>query len=246
MFPLKPFQEEAISDLKDKFLSLWKLGDSGINLTFKSPTGSGKTIMMAQFLRDIVSDPRFINQDCAFVWITNSDNLAMQSKDKLKSYYGGASEINLIDLNDMQGGLLSRNSVFFINWQKLVSRSQGNRRLRTEGEQGYTFDRFLENTHEAGRKVVLIIDEVHIASTTVLANELTQNVIKPRIIIGVSATPQNTQFKVEVDKNKVIEEGLIKEKIIFQTEEDLNQKQFKNKDQDEILLELAFQKEKNF
>lgn len=242
MFPLKPFQEKAISDLKDKFLSLWKLGDSGINLTFKSPTGSGKTIMMAQFLRDIVSDPRFINQDCAFIWITNSDNLAMQSKDKLQNYYGGASEINLIDLNDMQDGLLSRNSVFFINWQKLVSRAQGNRRLRTEGEQGYTFDKFLENTHEAGRKVVLIIDEVHIASTTVLASELTQSVIKPRIIIGVSATPQNTQFKVEVDRNRVIAEGLIKEKIIFQTEEDLKQKQFKGMGQNEILLELAFDK----
>ncbi len=242
MFPLKPFQEKAISDLKDKFLSLWKLGDSGINLTFKSPTGSGKTIMMAQFLRDIVSDPRFINQDCAFIWITNSDNLAMQSKDKLQSYYGGASEINLTDLNDMQGGFLSRNSVFFINWQKLVSRAQGNRRLRTEGEQGYTFDKFLENTHEAGRKVVLIIDEVHIASTTVLASELTQSIIKPRIIIGISATPQNTQFKVEVDREKVIEQGLIKEKIIFQTEEDLKQNQLKGMDQDEVLLELAYQK----
>jgi len=242
MFKLKPFQEEAISSLKDKFLYLWKSGDSGINLTFKSPTGSGKTIMMAQFLRDIVSDPRFINQDCAFIWITNSDTLAMQSKDKLQDYYGGASEINLVGMNDMQSGKLSKNSVFFINWQKLVSRAVGNRRLRTEGEQGYTFDQFLENTHEEGRNIVLIIDEVHIASTTVLANDLTQNVIKPRIILGVSATPQNTQFKVDVDRKRVIEEGLIKEKVIFQTKEDLDQKQFKGMDQDKMLLELAYQK----
>lgn len=242
MYALKPFQEKAVSDLKDKFISLWKLGDSGINLTFKSPTGSGKTIMMAQFLRDIVSDPRFINQDCAFIWITNSDNLAMQSKEKLSEYYGGASEINLLDLNDMHEGKLSRNSVFFINWQKLVSRAQTNRRLRTESEEGYTFDKFLENTHGTDRQVILIVDEVHIASDTVLANELTQSVIKPRIILGVSATPQNTQFKVEVDRQRVIDEGLIKEKIIFQTEEDLNQKQFKSMDQDTILLELAYQK----
>lgn len=242
MFALKPFQEDAISRLKDKFLSLWKLGDRGINLTFKSPTGSGKTIMMAQFLRDIVSDPRFSNTNCSFFWITNSDSLAMQSKDKLFGYYGGAAEITLLDLNDINEGLMPRNGVFFINWQKLVSRAQGNRRLRTEGEQGYTFDALLRNTHEAGREVVLIIDEEHIASSTVLASELISTVINPRIIIGVSATPQNTQFVVEVNRADVVEAGLIKEKIIFQVEEDFNRGEFKKMDQDDILLELAFQK----
>lgn len=242
MFALKPFQEDAISRMKDKFLSLWKLGDRGLRLTLKSPTGSGKTIMMAQFLRDIISDPRFTNTDCAFFWITNSDNLAMQSKEKLLGYYGGASEISLLDLNDINEGMMPRNSVFFINWQKLVSKAQGNRKLRTEGEQGFTFDTFLKNTHSVKREVVLIIDEEHIASGTVLANELIHFVINPRIIIGVSATPQSSQFVVDVKREDVVEAGLIKEKIIFQTEEDLNRKDFKNMDQDDILLELAFQK----
>ncbi len=243
MLIIKPFQEDAISRLKDKFLSLWKLGDYGLNLTFKSPTGSGKTVMMAQFLRDIVSDPRFSRTDCAFLWITNSDSLAMQSKDKLFSYYGGAGEISLLDLNDINEGVMPRNGVFFINWQKIVSKAVGNRKLRTEGEQGYTFDAFLKNTHDLKREVVLIIDEEHIASSTILASELIASIIKPRIIIGVSATPQNTSFLVEVKRDDVIEAGLIKEKIIFQTEEDLNQKDFKSMDQEEILLELAYRKQ---
>src|ERR1700690_3262282 len=101
MFALKPFQETAIGQLKDKFLTLWKLGDRNLNLTLKSPTGSGKTVMMAQFLRDIVSDPRFSNADVGFLWITNSDSLAMQSKEKLFSYYGGASENTLLDMNNL-------------------------------------------------------------------------------------------------------------------------------------------------
>lgn len=137
---------------------------------------------------------------------------------------------------------MPRNSVFFINWQKIVSKAVGNRKLRTEGEQGYTFDAFLKNTHDSKREVVLIIDEEHIASSTILANELISSVIRPRIIIGVSATPQNTSFVVEVKRDDVIEAGLIKEKIIFQTEEDLNQKDFKSMDQEEILLELAYRK----
>lgn len=242
MFALKPFQETAISQLKEKFLTLWKLGDRNLNLTFKSPTGSGKTIMMAQFLRDIVSDPRFQNADVGFLWITNSDSLAMQSKDKLFSYYGGASENSLLDLNDLSDGCIPKSGVFFINWQKLVSRAQTNRKLRTEGELNVTFDEYLNATHEKGREVVLIIDEEHIASSTVLASDLIQNVIKPRIIIGVSATPQTTGVTVDVARADVVREGLIKEKTIFQTEEDLQRKEFAGMDQDEILLTLAFNK----
>jgi type III restriction enzyme len=242
MFALKPFQEIAISQLKEKFLTLWKLGDHNLNLTFKSPTGSGKTIMMAQFLRDIVSDPRFQNADVGFLWITNSDSLAMQSKDKLFSYYGGASENTLLDLNDLRDGCIPRSGVFFINWQKLVSRAQTNRKLRTEGELNTTFDEYLEVTHSKGREVVLIIDEEHIASSTVLASDLIQNVIKPRIIIGVSATPQTVGVTVDVNRADVVREGLIKEKIIFQTEEDLAKKEFAGMDQDDILLTLAYKK----
>ena len=242
MFALKPFQETAISQLKEKFLTLWKLGDHNLNLTFKSPTGSGKTIMMAQFLRDIVSDPRFQNADVGFIWITNSDSLAMQSKDKLFLYYGGASENTLLDLNNLNDGSIPRSGVFFINWQKLVSRSQTNRKLRTEGELNTTFDEYLEATHAKGREVVLIIDEEHIASSTVLASDLIQNVIKPRIIIGVSATPQTKGVTVDVARADVVREGLIKEKTVFQTEEDLAKKEFAGMDQDDILLTLAFNK----
>ncbi len=242
MLTLKPFQETAISQLKDKFLTLWKLGDTNVNLTFKSPTGSGKTIMMAQFLRDIVSDPRFSNADVGFVWITNSDSLAMQSKEKLFSYYGGASENPLVDMNDLRDGNIPKNGVFFINWQKLVSKAKDNRKLRTEGESNTTFDMYLENTHLLKRDVILIIDEEHIASDTVLASDLIKNVIKPRIIIGVSATPQTKGITVDVDRKDVVREGLIKEKIIFQTAEDLEQREHKGMDQDDILLTLAFEK----
>lgn len=242
MLTLKPFQETAISQLKEKFLTLWKLGDHNLNLTFKSPTGSGKTIMMAQFLRDIVSDPRFSNANIGFLWITNSDSLAMQSKDKLFSYYGGASENTLLDMNNLKDGFIPKNGVFFINWQKLVSKAQGNRKLRTEGEMNTTFDEYLKATHDQKREVVLIIDEEHIASSTVLASDLIKNVIKPRIIIGVSATPQTMGVTVDVDRTSVVKEGLIKEKTIFQTAEDLESKKFQNMDQDDILLTLAYEK----
>jgi type III restriction enzyme len=167
----------------------------------------------------------------------------MQSKDKLFSYYGGASENPLVDMNDLRDGSIPKNGVFFINWQKVVSKAKENRKLRTEGESNTTFDEYLEKTHTLKREVILIIDEEHIASSTVLASDLIKNIIKPRIIIGVSATPQNTGFAtVDVSREDVISAGLIKEKIIFQTEEDLESENYEGVDQDEILVSLAYNK----
>jgi type III restriction enzyme len=248
MLALKPFQETAISKLKDEFLSLWKLPNQNIPLVFKSPTGSGKTIMLAQFLRDIVSDPRFEGNDVAFVWFSFSEDSYEQSKKKLFDYYGGASELNLIDLNDLSREKLQQNDVFFINWQKIKGKSKDSRKLRRENEQGLTFDNFINETHEVGRKIVVIIDEEHIGSDTELALEVVDGLIKPKITLRISATPKyiptraDTAGYIEVKRSEVVEAGLIKEKIVFQTEEDLEQKSVRKLDQDEMLLELAFAK----
>jgi len=246
MFALKPFQETAVSNLKNEFLSLWKLPKQNIPLVFKSPTGSGKTIMLAQFLRDIVSDPRFEGNNVAFVWFSFSEDSYEQSKKKLFEYYGGASELDLIDLNDLARGKLNKNNVFFINWQKIKGKTKDSRKLRRENEQGLTFDNLINETHEDGRKVVVIIDEEHIGSDTELALEVVDGLIKPKITLRVSATPKyiptraDTAGYVEVKRNEVVEAGLIKEKIIFQTEEDFERKGLKKLDQDELLLELAY------
>jgi type III restriction enzyme len=252
MFALKPFQENTIAKLKDQFLNLWKSPHDNIPLVFKSPTGSGKTIMMAQFLRDLVGDPRFYGNDVGFIWLTFNEESYIQSKNKLFSYYGGASELDLLDLNDLSRGKLNKNSIFFINWQKIKGKSKESRKLRKDNEWGLTFDSFIEKTKEDGRKLIVIIDEEHIGSDTELAQEIIDGLIQPKITIRVSATPKYlpnaediTEQKggfVQAKREEVIEAGLIKEKIIFQTEEDLNRKDFKGIDQDEILLELAYQK----
>lgn len=252
MFPLKPFQEIAIAKLKDQYLDLWKSSTNQLPLVFKSPTGSGKTVMLAQFLRDIIADPRFIGNNVAFLWMSKGPTLVEQSKNKLFEYYGGASELELLDINDLNRKVMTRNSIFFINWEKLKGQSKDVLKIRRDNEQDISFDGMIENTHEENRKIVVIIDEEHLGADTEKALELIDGLIKPKIIIRASATPKyeptisDLEDKragfVRVKREDVVREGLIKEKIIFQTEEDLNQKQFKSMDQDDILLELAYQK----
>ena len=108
MLVLKPFQEKAIAKLRDQFLDLWSSSSDQTPIVFKSPTGSGKTVMLAQFLRDIISDPRFVGNDVAFLWMSKGPTLVEQSKNKLFEYYGGASELELLDINDLNRRLILR------------------------------------------------------------------------------------------------------------------------------------------
>ena len=101
------------------------------------------------------------------------------------------------------------------------------------------------------RDLVLIIDEAHTETDTTLANEVIE-LLDPRIILKVTATPKNlpsisdvSQKKagfIEVLEEDVISSGLIKEKIIIQTVDEIKKLEKKGLSENEIMLELAFNK----
>ena len=255
MYNLLGFQEDAINDLTKAFLNLWKNDKRQLPIVLKSPTGSGKTMMVSNFIRGLNHLPNW-DEDKAFIWITFSDVIAMQSKKKFNDYFENTIENNLLTVADINNGKLQKNDILFLNWQKVVSRSADTRVLRRpESEQerkesGYYFEDFIDNTHKDNREIILIIDEAH----THVTKDLAQNIIdyiNPKIILHVSATPHNDIIAaaaelnsfVNVDHKRVVEEGLIKEKILVQTEEDLNK--LKTEDLDELLIDLGLNKRKD-
>ena len=248
---LKNFQCNAIDSLKDSFYKLWQEGNRNVPLVFKSPTGSGKTIMMAEMLRRISGEASF-DADKAFIWISKG-GLAIQSKQKLEKYYNdGIPWTNCLDLNNLNNGSLKKNEIFFVNWEKVVSKAKANLKLRREGESNTTFDKFIENTHKENREIVLIVDEEHLNKTD-LSNQLI-DVINPRIKINISATPLNEPTISEVEDLKagfvrvkhedVVDEGLIKESVQIMPKEEVEALDKNHKDLDELLIDLALEKQK--
>ncbi|MDP2938540.1 MAG: DEAD/DEAH box helicase family protein, partial [Candidatus Omnitrophota bacterium] len=253
-FNLLPFQITAIDALNEAFLRLWKKHDRQLPLVFKSPTGSGKTMTIAHFMKGLNHLPQW-KVDKAFVWITFSDELAMQSKGKFKEYFENDLENGLLTVNDINRGKLYENDILFLNWQKVVQDNATTRKLklrkpkdeRLKKESGSYFEDVIAETKKAGRDIILLVDEAHTHKATELAQDII-DLIDPKIIVHITATPDNDDVAkaailgsfVQVEREKVVDEGLIKEKILVQTEEDLNK--HKGKDLDEVLLTLGMEK----
>ncbi|MBO4530736.1 MAG: DEAD/DEAH box helicase family protein [Paludibacteraceae bacterium] len=249
-----PFQQRAIDEMLESFKNLWKHNSSTVELTLKSPTGSGKTFITTHFIDALNNQPDW-DEDVAFVWITFSDELAMQSKAKFDDYFFPNLRNQLLTIADFSQGKLNRNDILFLNWQKLVSRRAADRQNRRPEEPelikeaGFYFEDVAENTLAEGRQIIMIIDESH-KNVTESAYRDVINPLNPRIIVKVSATPEKEpSFSdvrnhkagwVEVNIKDVIEEGLIKKEIVSQTEEDL--KRYEEEDLDKLMLDLAIEK----
>lgn len=248
------FQEKAIDSLLWWVKRLWRNEGQQQNLTFKAPTGSGKTYMTERLICELAHQPDW-QQDVAFVWITFSDDLAMQSRDKFRDYFAPNIPGRLLTISDFDLGRLEKNDVMFLNWQKLVSckaENRVNRRPDDERmlkEQGYYYEDVVEQTHADGREIILIIDESHKNVTTASMRDVIQP-MDPKLIIRVSATPERepsatdvNHFRegyVEINRQEVVDAGMIKAEVVCQTEEDLRKQS--GQDLDESLVKMAMEK----
>ena len=245
---LKPFQIEAVEELKRDVLHKWRR-ETRQNVKFQSPTGSGKTVMMAQFVRDLVKSPELAGSDFAFLWASiggsKDGDLASQSKGKFDDFYGGASEVSVTGLDSLsRNKVLDQHEILFFNWSKIKVRNKDGRKLRRQNEQEITWDGMIKRTQARERAIILIIDEAHRESGTLLAEEEIK-LIQPKIVVHVTATHRGDEedIDVHIPHKEVVDSGLIKESIESQTKEEFAGKRIK--DLDRHVLKLALKKRKN-
>ncbi|MFA6466408.1 MAG: DEAD/DEAH box helicase family protein [Patescibacteria group bacterium] len=246
------FQKTAVENLTDIFISVWKQQGRQLPIVLKSPTGSGKTFITSLFVRGLNHLPQW-KEDKAFIWITFSDDLAMQSKGKFLEYFENMLENRTLTVADINQGKLYPNDILFLNWQKVIAKNAETRLIRRPEDEewaketGKYFEDVIEQTQADGRQIILIIDEAHKNKDTKLAKDIIDK-IDPKVILHITATPNEADelnsrrlgSYYEVPRKEVVEQGLIKEAIVTQTEEDFQG--MSGKDLDEILLENGINK----
>lgn len=248
------FQIAAVEKLINNIKTLWSKPERQIPIVFKAPTGSGKTYMTEKMICDLAEQPDW-DRDVAFVWITFSEDLAMQSKEKFDLYFPTSKHGRLLTIEDFNLGSLQKHDVLFLNWQKLVSQRAEDRIYRRPDdprmchESRVYFEDLVENTHRNGIEIILIIDESHLNLTAASKRDVIDP-LNPKIKLNVSATPKaetvNEAFNdgavVKIEHADVVAEGLIKENLICQTEEEL--KKYEGEDMDHVILKLAIDRRK--
>lgn len=222
---LKKFQLAAVKSLFEA------MDKPARDIILKSPTGSGKTIILTYFMHQYIqSFPKTV-----FVWLTpGKANLEEQSKAKMDKYIH-ASQTKL--LSDVMTAGFEENDSCFINWEKLTKK--GNNALKDSERTN-----FLEHIQHAlndGIRFVIIVDESH-QNNTIKADEIIQYFHTDKII-RCSATPKGIAKAeiIEIPEKDVIAAGLIKKMLIInqdfpQTIETENQTAF--------LLEKALAKQR--
>jgi len=248
---LKQYQETAVSELITTIKTLIEKDGEKKVCVFQAPTGSGKTLMTAKFIEEIIKELSEV--DLCFVWVSiGKGELHLQSKRSLEKVFNGSPRVSLVE-EEFTGGRerIVRNEVVVVNWEKLRSkeRETGDWKniLMKDGEK-INFRDVLSKTREQ-RKVILIIDESHIGATAERTNEL-RDEINADVILEMSATPKikpdardlarGTAGYVFVEPKDVIDEGMIKKELIIN--EKIDEITDNEVDSQEVVLEIAYKK----
>jgi len=241
---LKIYQENEIDDLLAKRKRL--LGYSGNKkVVFKSPTGSGKTIMMAEFLKQLVND-REVRQSLGFIWAAPRQ-LHIQSREKLENYFETSRALKCSYFEDLDDKKISENEILFFNWESI---NRANNVYIRDNEQEFNLSKVLERTKEEDREIILVIDEAHHHANSQISQGLIQ-MIGPKLTIEVTATPAtitDEDEKVFVQLDDVKKEGMIKKAVILNDDFDNFIKQGKIKTQklsggsEELVIDAAMKK----
>ena len=219
------YQQDAVSELVEKTLSLLSYQGNRHILVFKSPTGSGKTVMAAEMLRylnnELSENPNAPCSEVAYIWIA-PNRLHEQSYFKMKNAFTETKELQPViydELDHSVDGYIQPGQILFVNWESI---NKDNAVMIRDTELSASlYDLTRRTQEEHGIPLVVIIDEEHMfGSRNAKKSEKVLGHIQPKVEIRISATPlPETMAKakeiVTVAREKVIAEEMIKESVVL-------------------------------
>ncbi len=214
MYILKDFQEKAVNKLLEYTFDALTENSEQIPIQLESPTGSGKTLMMASYLERVVEELSLqpgLSDNVAFIWFA-PNTLHIQSFKSIQKLYEDTNRLNCLDLSDLTANpTLNSRDLLFVNWSSV----DGMKKIwRKENETNTNLETLIENTKSNDTQLILIIDEAHLSAFTGTQAISVRNLIKAKVEILVSATPNNRPARnVYIDRKEVIKEEMIKKGV---------------------------------
>jgi len=237
MTNLKDYQNQAVENLHRKIENSLRSSENE-TVIFQAPTGSGKTVMVSKLLKELVKH-RKDDKTFSFVWVSVR-MLHEQSKEKLENYYEDDRTLKCSYFEDLEDRRIGENEILFINWHS-INKKDINIFVR-ENEQDNNLNSIISNTKEDGRTIILIIDESHHTASSDKSKELIE-IISPKIILEVSATPHLTENIAEIEKVRLSE---VKAEEMIKSEISVNPEFFNikigTKSSDEVVIDEALKK----
>ena len=215
------YQQKAVDELVNKTIDLLGLRGSRHTLVFKSPTGSGKTVMASEMLmrlnQELAERPDAPCTEVAYIWIA-PNKLHEQSYFKMKNYFTENCALRPViydELDHSADGYIKPGEILFVNWESI--NKDKNLLVRETENSASLYDITRRTQDDNGIPIVLVIDEEHMfGGKNAKKSEKVLATIQPKVEIRVSATPQtNGEQQVNVPREKVIEEEMIKENIVL-------------------------------
>ncbi|MFC1741605.1 DEAD/DEAH box helicase [Nanoarchaeota archaeon] len=237
MIELKYYQAKYVNKLVDDVQDLLRAAERS-SCVFQSPTGSGKTIMMAECLKKLAIE-NSKSGGLSFIWISVR-KLHDQSKDKLERYFEDSRSLTCSYFQDLTDKKISENEILFVNWESINKLDKNT--IIKENEQEFYLNKVIENTKEEGREIILIIDESHHTAKSPKSKAIIDS-LDPHVTIEVSATPhliEDVGRKITVPLNDVKEEEMIKTEVSVNPEF-LNLKT-KPTDSDQLVMKQGLEK----
>lgn len=245
IYTLKNYQRDAVDELK-QYISIGFKATSRKEVVFKAPTGSGKTFMAASLFEELAEENPSVNF-CILWACPGKGELHKQSFDAVKTYLGGNPVCSLLE-DDFFGSrkYIKDKEIVFINWEKLIQKDKETGKWANnlmKDQEGMNFIDVIEKTKQNGTRVILVIDESHIgASQKARIQELINTIIIPNIVLEMSATPLNNHIDVEIEAQKVVDEGMIKEDVIVNQGINKEDKTLAEQDSELLVLQKGYDK----
>jgi len=222
------YQERAVGELVAKTIQLLNQSGERKRIVFKAPTGSGKTVMASEMLDRLITELAESTEshvrEVAVIWIA-PNKLHQQSYMKMKNFFTETRVLQPVmfdELDHSADGYIRPTEVLFLNWESI--NKEKNVMVRDTETTASLYD-ICRRTRERGLPIIVVIDEEHMfAGRAAVQSEKVLKRIAPKVEIRISATPNAQQMNaiVEVPREDVIREQMIKEGIVLNPSIDVN------------------------